>query len=504
VSARKPQSIRKKLIRLQVRTAAGLLLASSVAFSAYDVWGIFAGFEARAQQLAELIGDSMIASVVFADRDSALRTLSILAKDKSVLGARVFGARSAPFVEAGNAAILDRAGSGFQFESAGFSGTYAHAHRLMQDGAEVGKIVVVYSTSAMADLIESHLLIVLAVFACGMALSLAIASYLQRLFASPIENLQKAIREIAARPDYSVRVSADAASGMEIVEMAAAFNEMLSQIERRDRLIREANESLENKVQERTRDLVEAQKALVHSAKISALGELAGSIAHEINNPLALIIGHCNMAQRRLRSGESTIEPLETDLAKIHDMAGRIGKIIKGLLSFSRDGQDDPFDFHGVNAILEDAMELCAERARHQRIDFTVRLLESDIEIECRSTQIAQVLVNLVNNSRDAIEGTPSPWIRVEARLAGEKVEISVTDSGPGIPAEVREKLATPFFSTKTAGKGTGLGLSISRGIVEAHQGKLLIDADAPNTRFVLVLPVRREKQSPSGAPQAN
>jgi C4-dicarboxylate-specific signal transduction histidine kinase len=106
------------------------------------------------------------------------------------------------------------------------------------------------------------------------------------------------------------------------------------------------------------------------------------------------------------------------------------------------------------------------------------------------------VLLNLLNNAFDAVCDLPKPWVQVEANAVGNHVEISVTDSGSGIPAEIRNRIMQPFFTTKEAGKGTGLGLSISHGIASEHGGKLYIDEQSPHTRFVLVLPSRQEEES--------
>jgi len=116
--------------------------------------------------------------------------------------------------------------------------------------------------------------------------------------------------------------------------------------------------------------------------------------------------------------------------------------------------------------------------------------------VPCRATQIGQVMMNLVSNSFDALKGTPDSWIRLEATVKGEFVEIAVSDSGPGIPAEIQAKLMTPFFTTKGAGNGTGLGLSISRRIAIDHGGEFLYDSKSPNTRFILRLPMNRAEQS--------
>jgi two-component system sensor histidine kinase DctS len=109
--------------------------------------------------------------------------------------------------------------------------------------------------------------------------------------------------------------------------------------------------------------------------------------------------------------------------------------------------------------------------------------------LECRAVQISQVLLNLINNACDAISSLNEKWILINAIERNNLIEISVTNSGPKIPAHIREKLMQPFFTTKEVGMGTGLGLSLSKTIAEAHGGRLYLDLGAENTRFVLELP---------------
>jgi C4-dicarboxylate-specific signal transduction histidine kinase len=112
-----------------------------------------------------------------------------------------------------------------------------------------------------------------------------------------------------------------------------------------------------------------------------------------------------------------------------------------------------------------------------------------DFNIKCRPGELAQVLLNLLNNSYDAVQDLPEKWVRVNLDSFGSTIDIRVTDSGPGIPAEISSKLMQSFFTTKEIGKGTGLGLSISKGIVEAHNGNIRIDNNCKNTCFVVTLP---------------
>jgi PAS domain S-box-containing protein len=227
----------------------------------------------------------------------------------------------------------------------------------------------------------------------------------------------------------------------------------------------------ERKVTEATLN-IQRQK-LVASAKMSSLGEMASGIAHEINNPLMIITGICSRVRRSLE-GVQNPECVK-DISKIESTAFRISKIIKGLKSFSRNAEDDVKELVTLNRIIEDTFELCGQRFENENIRIKKDLngLE-ELVVKVRPTQIVQVLLNLLSNSYDAVEKLDQRWIEISLEKTLHGAVIKVTDSGPGIPEELVEKMMEPFFTTKEVGKGTGIGLSISRGIMEYNDGKLI------------------------------
>lgn len=240
---------------------------------------------------------------------------------------------------------------------------------------------------------------------------------------------------------------------------------------------------------------VETEKALevarienIHYSKLSALGEMAAGIGHEINNPLAVILGFSERVRAMAEKGNFDPAVMGEFTAKISHNAERIHKIVQSLKRFSYMG-DAKLEPCSVRQILDETVELCRERFRNCGVHFVVELSDESLTVNCVESEIFQVLINLLNNAFHAVETLPQRWIRLEAGAVGDRVIFSVTDSGLGLSMEVQEKLWQPFFTTKSVGSGTGLGLSISRRLVEGNKGTLTYDKTSPHTRFVVSLP---------------
>lgn len=236
------------------------------------------------------------------------------------------------------------------------------------------------------------------------------------------------------------------------------------------------------------------REKLMASAKMSALGEVASVIAHEINNPLAVITGRINLLLRQLDSDqidpEQFKEKIKQNLEQISGTANRIAKIVKGVKTISRNAENDQMEMVSLKSIIDDTLELCSDKFKGSSVDLRVQVNTSDdTMIEGRATQLTQVLLNLLTNTFDAVVATSEKWVSLKVVTGLNGVVISVTDCGHGIPAQVLAKMMEPFFTTKGAGNGTGLGLSISKNIVQEHNGQLYYDQNSLNTCFVIKLP---------------
>lgn len=234
---------------------------------------------------------------------------------------------------------------------------------------------------------------------------------------------------------------------------------------------------------------------LEHSAKMASLGEMSGGLAHEINNPLAVISGRAQQLLMLVNKDNAPKEVIIKSLENITKTTERIDRIIKGLRSFSRETGNEPYKNINLKAIVEDTLTFCEAKFKNNGVYLSYEIADN-LELECSHTQISQVLLNALNNSYDAIINNDAKWINIKAVEINEAIQLSITDSGKGIPEHLRDKVMQPFFSTKEVGKGTGLGLSISRGIVGAHKGSFYFNHDHENTQLVVILPKNQKDKS--------
>jgi PAS domain S-box-containing protein len=247
--------------------------------------------------------------------------------------------------------------------------------------------------------------------------------------------------------------------------------------------------------QKRNEEIINAQRAqMISTSKLSTLGEMAGGIAHEINNPLAIILGSAELLKAQLELPVPDPARLNRLTTTIMNTTIRIAKIIKSLRSIARDGENDPFEAKELKVIFSETLEMCSARAHSRQVELKIPFIPSSFVLECRPTQISQALLNLINNSLFAIDSLQDKWVQIEVHDRSETIEIWVTDSGNGIPERDQEKIFNPFFTTKPVGKGTGLGLSVAKGFIENHGGSLQLDEKCVNTRFRVILPKQRSQ----------
>jgi len=236
--------------------------------------------------------------------------------------------------------------------------------------------------------------------------------------------------------------------------------------------------------------IMDQQEKLLAASRLSAIGEMAAAITHEINNPLGAILGRAEMLKSMLQEEPLDIPELMKAADHIEITGQRIAKIIRSMKTMAHHTQEsEPASKVYVQSLVQDALDLCQYRFQNHGIPLRKPVIEEKLTVECRSHQIVQVLVNLLNNSFDAIQGLKVKWVQIDVLEHPKEIEISVTDSGSGISPETQKKMFNPFFSTKSVQYGTGLGLSISQGILRQNGGALSYDSKSENTRFIIRIP---------------
>ncbi|MBA4392641.1 MAG: two-component sensor histidine kinase [Desulfobacca sp.] len=255
-------------------------------------------------------------------------------------------------------------------------------------------------------------------------------------------------------------------------------------------------------IKKRDRESEQLNKQLIQTGKLASLGELSAGVAHEINNPLAIIL----MENQVIRDSFEEYpdlegvfkEQLEDSLSQIDSQVQRCNLITHNLLRFSRRtiSQIESVD---INAFLQEVIQLMTNRAKGMGIQFSTDLEKELAPILSDPSQLQQVFLNLINNAIDAHEGKPygNISIRTQSDLQHEGVKIEMADTGSGIPQENLERIFDPFFTTKPVGKGTGLGLSISYSLIKKLGGDISVQSEpGKGTQFTLFLPFKLSEDS--------
>lgn len=376
-------------------------------------------------------------------------------------------------------------------------------------GGNAGTARVGISERRTESVLEKVRLQFLAVAAAVLILGVLIAAAGARLITRPIRSMAAAANAVATG-DWSQQVIARGED--EVAVLGRAFNSMVAQLRDSRARLEEHAAHLEQELRERQA----LQQQLIQSAKLAAIGTLAAGVAHELNQPLTVIRAQ---VQELLETADGPVVFLgsvggdeKAMLRDVEEQTTRMMQIIEHLRVFSRASHAKKA-LMSVNEAVTRALGMMGRQLRSRGIEVRLSLAPDAGEIEADAIQVEQVLLNLLTNARDALDGRAGGMIRVSTRPAAggpaatrPGVLIELSDNGPGIPAELRDRVFEPFFTTKQVGQGTGLGLSVSHGIVTDHGGRIELATRAgPGATFRLWLPCRassssREEPTPSEA----
>lgn len=241
-------------------------------------------------------------------------------------------------------------------------------------------------------------------------------------------------------------------------------------------LAQKHRERLLIEIDQQNKQINEEREKMFHSQKLQSLGEMAAGIAHEINNPLAVILGKTHQVMNVLSDSSMTNLDRKILVEKCQVVSAtvfRITKIIQGMCDFARESSNEDKSEVLVSRLIDDSMALCKQRFINRGIHIQVDLVK-DFTVVCQQIRMSQVLVNLLNNAYDAVAHVQNPLCRIVVdELKDQYCRIQVIDNGEGVAFDIENKIFEPFFSTKPIGQGTGIGLSISRGIVQENAGNI-------------------------------
>jgi len=229
---------------------------------------------------------------------------------------------------------------------------------------------------------------------------------------------------------------------------------------------------------------------LAQASRLSLIGELSAGIAHEINNPLAIISGKVEWVVNALKHEKVENKKVKEDLLRVLAATKRVAAIVGNIRTLSRNENAEETRVLSLKSVLSDALGYVKTRAVNHQVELEIDDF-TDVQFQGRLVQASQVFINLTINAIDAVSVLKEKWIHIKVRNIDEFVEVRFIDSGSGIPEHLLEKIMDPFFTTKDIGKGTGLGLSISKNIVEGFGGRLFYELYDSHTSFVVHLPAK-------------
>ncbi len=353
----------------------------------------------------------------------------------------------------------------------------------------LGVLDVVVSLKNLDEEIAGHRGLLLAAGILGVAgVALVVGILIQLLVHRPVGKLLDGVRKVGSL-DLDYRIPADRKD--ELGNLARAFNDMTARLQQAQARIREFTDRLEEKISEKSAELEKAQRQMLRSEKMAAIGQMAAGVAHEINNPLTGVITFAHLLRRKTEPGSPEQEDLDTIITE----AERCSKIVRGLLDFARGGQLVRSEAD-VNRLLDRTLALVENQALFHNIE-VVREYDPDLPlVPLDQDRIQQVVLNLVVNAAEAMESGGRLTLRtgVTRTDGAAELRIEVRDSGPGIDPEVRSRVFDPFFTTKDVGKGTGLGLAVSYRIVDDHGGRIAVSSPpGEGASFTVILPIREE-----------
>ena len=377
----------------------------------------------------------------------------------------------------------------------------AACHQHAKETSVLGVLDIVYSLDEIDRKLRTSTLGI-AGFSLGFIAfaALLVGFFVHRLVYLPLRDLESGAQRLSTGDlDQAIPVR----SGDEFGKLAASFNVMTGALRNSRAELRDWGHTLEQKVERRTQELRSAQAETMRGEKLASVGLLASGVAHELNNPLTGILTFSHLVRQKMPDKSTDADDMDLVIRETK----RCAAIIKRLLDFAREKLPEK-KFTDLNQVIDDTVRIVEQPAHLRDIEITVHLDRTLPPIWIDADQIKQVIMNMLVNAQHAVEEKGSITVstrrsldpRAPASEPKPMVEISIVDTGCGIPEANLRRIFDPFFTSKDVGKGTGLGLSVSHGIVEAHGGLIEVESKVgEGSTFRVLLPLT----PPSAVPES-
>jgi two-component system NtrC family sensor kinase len=324
----------------------------------------------------------------------------------------------------------------------------------------------------------------------GVLVVLLLSFFITTGIIRPLREMVAATRKIA---DGDLSLELSSTSKDEIGQLAESFNHMLVRLKQARRELEDYGRVLEEKVEERTRQLRRIQAQLMRSEKLASLGRLASGVAHEINSPLTGILTFSHLLMRKLKDNPD----LQKELELIVRETTRVSTIVRGLLDFARESKPQKRPCN-INDLILHTLSLVERQAVFQNIRMAKNLDSQVPIILLDANQIQQVFMNILLNAADAMPHGGTLTIASHHPPKDSFIQVKFSDTGCGIPEENLDRIFDPFFTTKADKKGTGLGLAVSYGIIDRHRGRVEVQSEVGRgTTFTIYLPLEAAEEVP-------
>ena len=503
----KDRSIAQRLTWMNLLVSSVALVLACAAFIGYDLVTFRTARIGILSMQAQIVSANTVTALVFDDPDSANKTLSAFQSDPQILSAAIYTADGKPF------AVYSRPGSGPLPSLPSIPGSQMVIDSVSRgevllvrpidfDGKPAGVVFLRSDVESLNRRLELYLGIASLVLLFSLLAALVVSSMFRRSVAQPIVELAAVAREVSLNRTYSLRVPRAHGHG-EVSILIDSFNQMLRQIEKGKASLEQAHDQLELRVQERTAELVAAQKEVeAYSQSVLRAKEeverasrfkdqFLSTMSHELRTPLNAVLGFSELL------ADSRYGPLTERQARyvkhIHTSGQHLLRLINDILDLSKIEAGRlqlSIEDVAVDAAFADVCESLQPLVDKNAL-LLIRNTCQGLRVRADATRFKQMLMNLLGN---AIKFTPkSGAIELAARQAGDMVRIEVRDSGPGIPPEEKQRIFDAFHrlrQSEKAAEGTGLGLAITRRLVELHGGQLDVESQSgAGSCFFFTLP---------------